>query len=617
MGFHKSFADAAAPEAWVRNAEWLALPTIITSDEQVSGLYAIFPDIPNHVALLARGAYTVDWGDGGTTENVADNVKAEHTYSYDDVDFDGTAVGEVNAVACTFTDTDDRVNVTGHGWEDKTVLEFATVVTTTGVTALKKYYVLNTPIACTFTDTGDVVTAVGHGFIDDERVNLYNILSTTGIDTKITYYVISATSDTFQLSLTSGGAAVAMTTDGSGKFSAADRFQIESTRGAGAVALTTNGSGTVFAPQYRQTVITVTPQVPAAWTVINFNQNHSAQAATNYHGHPWLDITICGAGLTTIAFWGTTSTRPASLLQQCTIIDHALTSMSSMFQNCYSLRSVPLFDTSSVLSMSGMFSSCVALQSVPLFDTGSVSGMSNMFSTCYSLQTVPLFNTSSVTSMGSMFSNCYSLRTVPLFNTSNVVSSMSAMFSGCNSLEDVPLFNTSKVNSMSSMFYNCYSLQSVPLFDTSSVSNMTSMFSACFSLKSVSLFNTSSVTTMTTMFSNCLTLAYVPLFDTSKVTNFSSMFYQCYSLRTLPAFDFSKVTTTSNFVGTATSISRMPIIPPAANFSVTNLNLDAAALDELYTNLPTATATITVTGCPGTTGDDPTIATAKGWTVTD
>lgn len=45
--------------------------------------------------------------------------------------------------------------------------------------------------------------------------------------------------------------------------------------------------------------------------------------------------------------------------------------------------------------------------------------------------------------------------------------------------------------------------------------------------------------------------------------------------------------------------------------------LSAAALNEIYTNLGTVTGqTITVTGNYGISGDDPTIATAKGWTVT-
>jgi hypothetical protein len=46
--------------------------------------------------------------------------------------------------------------------------------------------------------------------------------------------------------------------------------------------------------------------------------------------------------------------------------------------------------------------------------------------------------------------------------------------------------------------------------------------------------------------------------------------------------------------------------------------LSGAALDEIYTNLATVVGkTIIVTGNYGTASDDPTIATAKGWTVTD
>ena len=93
-----------------------------------------------------------------------------------------------------------------------------------------------------------------------------------------------------------------------------------------------------------------------------------------------------------------------------------VTSMSAMFQGCYSLVSVPLFDTSSVTSMSNMFYGCYSLVSVPLFDTSSVTSMSNMFRSCYSLVSVPLFDTSSVTSMSYMFQSCYSLAYINLNN---------------------------------------------------------------------------------------------------------------------------------------------------------------------------------------------------------
>ena len=51
--------------------------------------------------------------------------------------------------------------------------------------------------------------------------------------------------------------------------------------------------------------------------------------------------------------------------------------------------------------------------------------------------------------------------------------------------------------------------------------------------------------------------------------------------------------------------------------SVASASLSSTALDALYTSLGTAAGsqTITVSGNYGTTGDDPSIATSKGWTV--
>lgn len=55
----------------------------------------------------------------------------------------------------------------------------------------------------------------------------------------------------------------------------------------------------------------------------------------------------------------------------------------------------------------------------------------------------------------------------------------------------------------------------------------------------------------------------------------------------------------------------------AATISYLNCQLSATELNNIYTNLGTVVGqTITVTGNYGNTGDNPAIATAKGWTVT-
>ena len=69
--------------------------------------------------------------------------------------------------------------------------------------------------------------------------------------------------------------------------------------------------------------------------------------------------------------------------------------------------------------------------------------------------------------------------------------------------------------------------------------------------------------------------------------------------------------------GNCNSLARIEAKDFRFTFSVQNCKLSATALNEIYTNLPTVTSqTITVTGNYGAATDDPTIATAKGWTVT-
>jgi hypothetical protein len=54
---------------------------------------------------------------------------------------------------------------------------------------------------------------------------------------------------------------------------------------------------------------------------------------------------------------------------------------------------------------------------------------------------------------------------------------------------------------------------------------------------------------------------------------------------------------------------------PQINISYTSLN--AAALDQVFTDLPTVTSkTINITGASGAAGCNRAIATGKGWTVT-
>jgi surface protein len=171
--------------------------------------------------------------------------------------------------------------------------------------------------------------------------------------------------------------------------------------------------------------------------------------------------------------------------------------------------------------MSSMFEACTSLTTVPLFNTSNVTSMNQMFSSCNNLTEVPLFNTSKVTNMGSMFANCFNLTTVPLFNTENVTT-MASMFQNCYSLREVPLFNTTKVTSINLFLSNCFSLKTVPEFDLAAVTNSTSMFNTCFSLSKVPALNANAATVLTTMFTNCYSLASNGIYNIKYTVDFTN-----------------------------------------------------------------------------------------------
>jgi surface protein len=275
-------------------------------------------------------------------------------------------------------------------------------------------------------------------------------------------------------------------------------------------------------------------------------------------------------------------------------------------------------------SLSALFQNCTSLQSVPLFNTSNVTAMNNMFVTCTSLITAPNFNTSNVTNMTGMFNECSALRTVPLYDTSKVTT-INVMFRGCRALQSVPLFNTSNVTTMNGMLSSCGSIETVPFFDTSKVTNMGGMFEGCSRLKELPLYNTSLVTDLTAFIGSCINLTYIPYFDTSKVITWNNAMVGCSSLKEIPALS----TAALNITGSAmNSFSSNPSLERCqmsfkTGVTVAQNRLSRTALVEIFNNLADRTSTtaagITITGNFGAsalTAGDRLIATNKNWTIT-
>ena len=215
-------------------------------------------------------------------------------------------------------------------------------------------------------------------------------------------------------------------------------------------------NSTLSSRGYKQVIIKVTP-VSGNLLTCNFQQRFVTTPVQNQaYSSGFLECILSMPNASSgqsITFGGTTNIRHT----YCEKVDVKtignVTNMAGIFSGCYSLKSVPLFNTANVTNMSNMFQSCYSLQSVPLFNTINVTNMIYMFYSCYSLQSVPLFNTINVTNMAVMFNSCHSLQSVPLFNTRNVTN-MSNMFNSCHSLNFIPAFITTSITTDFTTFAN-------------------------------------------------------------------------------------------------------------------------------------------------------------------
>ena len=217
------------------------------------------------------------------------------------------------------------------------------------------------------------------------------------------------------------------------------------------------------------------------------------------------------------------------------------------------------------------------------------------------------------------------------------ITDMSYMFSDCGNLQVIPEINTSNVSNMSYMFYNCFNLQTIPPIDTSNVTNMSYMFYYCNNLQTIPPLNTSNVTNMYYMFAYCSNLQTIPAIDTSNVTNMSSIFTNCTSLVSLPAlnaqkldmpsyyglFGYNELSNLTDFGGLLNlkcslnnddSFKRLPNLTYESCINVLNGLYDFTGNGETPNNnqgkLKVHPNFLT------TVGDEISIGTSRGWTIT-
>jgi len=203
-------------------------------------------------------------------------------------------------------------------------------------------------------------------------------------------------------------------------------------------------------------------------------------------------------------------TNCLSLLRVGYFRSNHIKSFSQTFQNCNSLIEIPPIDISSSTDNNQMFSSANSLREIRgNFNTPSVSATNynSMFANASSLRELPTVNLSNATTATSFVSGARNLRSVPALNMP-LLTNATSFFLSCTQLEEISGITTgTALTNITSMFDGCRSLKRIPNFETSKVTTSTNAFSNCRSLTEVPNLNFSSMTTMTTLFSNANSLS--------------------------------------------------------------------------------------------------------------
>lgn len=330
--------------------------------------------------------------------------------------------------------------------------------------------------------------------------------------------------------------------------------------------------------------------------------------------------------------------------------------LSQMFYGAAGLKYVPWMNTSNINSFVQTFHGCNSLRKAPDWDTSNATSMSGMFVACSSLSYVPFYNTSQCTNFSNMFQDCWSLKTIPKFDTSNGTNFTFMFYSA--RLQEFPELDTSKGITFTSMFFQCIlkqnklkincssahtvagmfsnsGVEEVDVVSTENCKDFSYMFSSCSALTTVKGLCAGKGENFDQMFSGGQSLRYIDFTIPTALTGasygvnaFRSFFNQHYNIASIGLVDVSGLSgptyanAFSNMFLETRSMRSIGLTGLSQNLNITGCILGATQLNDLYRSLAVVgvsgagAKTITVTNNWGALNDDPSIAIAKGWTVT-
>ena len=213
----------------------------------------------------------------------------------------------------------------------------------------------------------------------------------------------------------------------------------------------------------------------------------------------------------------------------------------------------------------------------------------------------------------SMFRDMVMLREVDLRGAQPI--NLANWFNGCELLEKITGLDTSLATLFNLAFYNCNALRDFSWISFAQATDMSSAFVNCYELKNITI-NSPTITSLSATFNGCLSLRRAEVIAPNATTA-ANCFIACQLLTDVKLHTKANAARTSTYTKANMLSWINDLSGSSVAMSVASCNLNAAALNRIFTDLGTVTsATITITGTPGAATCNRSIATSKGWTVT-
>lgn len=600
---------------YTRPEDWLDMTTPESSEEKVVILSAVFNSAYNYVAVTCEGDYHVDWGDGNE-EDVASGVAAEHDYAWGDLDSSTlTSVGYRQTIITITPQGGESLTVvdlnTRHSSLNQTDSSFADSHT---VPFLDIRYSL--PNATTITSLGgndgsvrcrmvEVLRAVNHGSVTDLAFHCYVMPQLS--DVEIDLQNVTTASNMFNgcrllrnLTVTNSGSISNYASMLNSCYSLESLQGFDFSSATDMLAMCAN----CYRLSSAQNI-----DAPNLLGMAYLFQNCRSLVVG-----PQIDAPLC-------TNWEGVYNACVSLISIPDIDMPLATNMQNFVRECHKLSVAPvLTNTDNVEDIDYLFYQCYSLQELrDDYDFSAVTSATRAFAYCYGLTSIPAYAFDAIETMNDMFLFSYRIEEInATFSPGGTIDNAFQTFSSCSALKSLPELDLSGAGSTDNMCYGCTLLEQVGNLDISSAINTDDMFTNCNSLTIVGDIDASSSNDVNEFFKNCESLVKVGTLDFSGAEDCSGIFDGCEALRILGGLDIASATNLSSAFRSAGSLQDVgSFVGPDLDVDLSECQLTSASLDIIYTGLPSATRTITVTGNPGISGDDPSIATAKGWTVTD